>query len=176
MNDQSLQNEGRAQAQSIEALLNALTAPFTDENTDADEIAEALEACGDSAPTQQKRVELALAYLNENTSKDSRAWTDRVEDAEQAIREDPLSLNVRSCWHELRSGVDLYIVDMEYMIEISTGGPAARIIGDLDDHSMPCTARLQVRNWGTEWTDVGELSRARALEYACQFNWEGARE
>lgn len=58
MNDQSLQNEGRAQAQSIEALLNALTAPFTDENTDADEIAEALEACGDSAPTQQSALNL----------------------------------------------------------------------------------------------------------------------
>jgi len=172
MNDQSLQDEGRAQAQSIEALLDALTAPFTQENTDADEIAEALEACGESATTQQERVELALTYLNENTSKNSRAWNDRVEDAEEAIREDPLSLNVRSCWHELGSEV----VDMEYMIELSTGGPAARIIGDLDDHSMPCTARLQVQCWGTPWTDVGELSRARALEYASQFCWEGARE
>lgn len=172
MNDSSLQDEGRGQAQSIEALLNALTAPFTDENTDADEIAEALEACGESAPTQQERVDLALEYLNENTSKNSRAWTDRVEDAEQAIREDPLSLNVRSCWHELGSEV----VDMEYMIEISTGGPAARIIGDLGDHCEPVSARLQVRDWGTPWTDVCELSRARALEYASQFCWEGARE
>ena len=172
MNDSSLQDEGRAQAQSIEALLDALTAPFTQENTDADEIAEALEACGDSATTQQGRIAHALDYLNENTSKDSRAWNDRVEEAEQAIREDPLSLNVRSCWHEL--GGD--IVDMEFCIELSTGGPAARIIGDLGDHCEPVTARLQVQCWGTPWTDVCELSRARALEYACQFCWEGARE
>lgn len=174
MNDSTLQGEGRAQARSIEALLDALTAPFTQENTDADEIAEALEAlgtlaafCPDKSPT-----DLALEYLNENTSKNSRAWNDRVEQAERAIHEDPLSLNVRSCWHEL--GGD--ILDMEFCIELSTGGPAARIIGDLGDHCEPVTARLQVRSWGTEWTDVGELSRARALEYASLFCWEGARE
>jgi len=38
------------------------------------------------------------------------------------------------------------------MILLSTGGPAARIIGRLNDYNEPETATLQYQDWGTPWT------------------------
>lgn len=74
--------------------------------------------------------------------------TDR-EDAEQRIHEDPLSIEVRSDWvspgEEMTAG--------EFLILLSTGGPATRIIGELDEHGEPCRARLEAQDWFTPWTE-----------------------
>ena len=68
------------------------------------------------------------------------------EDAEQRIQEDPLSVEVRSDWHGPGENGE----DTEFTILLCTGGPAVRIIGELDG-GEPCRAWLEHQDWGTPW-------------------------
>ena len=69
-------------------------------------------------------------------------------DAYQAIQEAPLSVEVRTGWHD----PVLVPVAIEYQILLSTGGPALRITGQLDGYAQPETAHLEYQDWGTPWT------------------------
>ncbi len=69
------------------------------------------------------------------------------EDAETIIHEDALSVEVRSDWTSLGEPLKAG----EYCLLLSTGGPATRIVGDLDG-GQPTSARLEVSDWGTPWT------------------------
>src|ERR1041384_3334165 len=75
------------------------------------------------------------------------------EDAEQRIQEDALSVEVRSEWHS--PGDANGIENGEFQILLSTGGPAARIMGELRD-GEPHRAWLEVQDWGTSWTQYRE--------------------
>ena len=70
------------------------------------------------------------------------------DDARAAIEEAPLDIAVRSDWQPLSTIAD----PVEFYILLSTGGPALRILGDLD-HGSPCRSRLQYQDWGIPWTD-----------------------
>lgn len=91
------------------------------------------------------------------------------EKARQEIQEDPLSVQVRSDWYspgeESTPG--------EYQILLSWGGPATRIIGDLNEHGEPMRATLEAQDWGTPWTEYrGAWANGGAetlLAYARQF-------
>lgn len=99
-------------------------------------------------------------------------WQAR-EDAQQRILEDALSVEVRSGWYTLDADADK--APAEYNILITTGGPAARIIGELDEHGLPTTARFEYQDWFQPWTDV-TLTRedsAVLLRYAQQFYFGG---
>ncbi len=88
--------------------------------------------------------------------------------AHQAIREDPLSIEVRSDWTPPGENMG----PMEYQILLSTGGPAVRITGDLDDYCEPSSARLEYQDWGTQWTGYYPLSSEETgvlLDYARCF-------
>ena len=37
------------------------------------------------------------------------------------------------------------------MILLCTGGPAVRIVGDLNEHGEPDTARIEYQDWFTYW-------------------------
>ncbi|KQV99950.1 hypothetical protein [Rhizobacter sp. Root1221] len=74
---------------------------------------------------------------------------DDREDAERAIDEDPLSVEVRSGWGSPGDSLD----PEEYRIVLCTGGPHVELVGDLDHHGEPCSVRVQYRDWGTS----GEL-------------------
>jgi hypothetical protein len=71
------------------------------------------------------------------------------EDAERMIHEDPLSVEVRSDWttpgEEMTAG--------QFQILLSTGGPATRIMGELDEHGEPYRAWLEVQDWFKPWTE-----------------------
>ena len=71
------------------------------------------------------------------------------EDAEQSIHEDPLSVLVKSDWHE--PGKQPERGEGEYEILLCTGGPACRIVGRLSN-GQPETARIEHQDWGTPWT------------------------
>jgi hypothetical protein len=71
------------------------------------------------------------------------------EDAERRIQEDPLSIEVRSGWTTLGNPLEAE----EYMILLSTGGPATRITGELDQHKQPSSAKLEVQDWFKPWTE-----------------------
>ena len=91
-----------------------------------------------------------------------------TDDATQRIQEDALSVEVRSDWY-CPSGDYGDTTPTEYKILLSTGGPATRIIGDLD-RGQPTRARLQVQDWFTPWTDYIEPDTGSTLlTYAQQF-------
>lgn len=87
------------------------------------------------------------------------------DDARDAILEDALSVEVRSGWHTPGDSSEA----TEYCITLSTSGPAVRIIGDLDQWKQPCSAILQVQDWGTPWTDYREADEDTLLQYANCF-------
>ncbi|MBA7642089.1 hypothetical protein ES703_49775 [subsurface metagenome] len=86
----------------------------------------------------------------------------------QTIQEDPLSLEVRSDWHS--PGEDSGPLD--FMILLCTGGPAVRIIGELDEHQQPESAAIEYQDWFTPWERYGGTTSEEdeiLLTYALQF-------
>ena len=103
------------------------------------------------------------------------AETDKADDGEKlnvardAIQRDPLSVEVRSGWYEPGSE-DRY--PEEFCILLSTGGPASRIIGTVNEHGEPETARLEVQDWGTPWEDVSRHVFASDLSFVDRLKIE----
>jgi len=87
------------------------------------------------------------------------------DERQKAIQEDPLEISVRSDWHE--PGDDN--VSMKYKILLCTGGPAVRIIGELDPYNQPETAELQHQDWFTDWETMPDADEDKLLEYASYF-------
>jgi len=99
-------------------------------------------------------------------SDDPEAWHD-AERAQERIQEHALSIEVRSDWH---TPGDKDAEDSEYCILITTGGPAARIVGSLD-RGQPTDARFEYQDWFRPWTEVQTDSADDAvmLRYAQAF-------
>jgi hypothetical protein len=93
---------------------------------------------------------------------------DDAEQLEAAAREQVLSACVRSCWTPVSEPLSAG----EFELLLSTGGPACRIVGDLDDHGDPSRAEIQWQDWGTPWTALAG-QRCDALDwFAGLFYWE----
>ncbi len=88
------------------------------------------------------------------------------ERALEEIHEDALSVLVRSDWEDSPEKFKA----AEYEILLCTGGPAVRIIGDLDEGS-PTSARLQHQDWFTAFWLVLPLRSLRTLQ-----DWSEADE
>jgi hypothetical protein len=108
--------------------------------------------------TDDELEELEELEINSNGN-------DCIEDAERCVDEDPLSIQVRSGWQGLYEDLD----PAEYEILLSTGGPATRIIGELDQYGCPCSAVLQAQDWFTPWTDYARCDEDTLLAYASRF-------
>jgi hypothetical protein len=95
-----------------------------------------------------------------------------VEEALDAIVGSALSVQVRSGWRSVGEGND---DPQEFNILIATGGPAARIVGGLNEHCEPETAKLQYQDWFLPWTDVpaDEAEAAIILKFATAFYFGG---
>lgn len=93
---------------------------------------------------------------------------DAIEDAEQTIWDAPLSVEVRTGWYT--PGVMDAAVVEEYNILLGTGGPASRIIGELEA-GEPTSARFEHQDWFQPWTRawVSQEDEDTMLEYARQF-------
>lgn len=89
------------------------------------------------------------------------------EAARERIQEDALSVQVRSDWYS--PGDEDGAKPAEFEILLTTGGPALRIIGDLDEHGQPTRARMEHQDWGTPWQELFEADRDVLLTYAQQF-------
>lgn len=102
--------------------------------------------------------------LADADSRNSEEYHDE-ENALGRMQEDPLSIQVRSGW----VNVDEIHTPAEFEILLCTGGPAVRIIGELDE-SGPYRARLQYQDWGTPWTELLNPRDMQALiSYASNF-------
>ena len=69
---------------------------------------------------------------------------------DEYVHEMPLSVLVRSDWHFPGKEAE----STEYEILLSTGGPALRIVGELDQYSQPTSANIQTQDWFEPWTDM----------------------
>jgi hypothetical protein len=87
------------------------------------------------------------------------------EEARRTIEEDALSVEVRSGWTSLGEP----LAPEEFNILLSTGGPAVRIVGDLDEHGEPSRARLQTQDWFTPWTEFFGTESETLLRYCRVF-------
>lgn len=88
------------------------------------------------------------------------------DEARETIRDDALDVQVREDWKN--PGEES--TPSEFMILLSTGGPACRIMGELDEHMAPCRAWIEYQDWGTPWTHAsGIVEQSTLLEYCNQF-------
>ena len=94
-----------------------------------------------------------------------------AEGIDQEIQEDPLSLQVRSGWESLGAELE----PAEFEILLSTGGPATRIVGELDQYKEPTGPRLQHQDWFKPWTEYLDATDAQdeALEWYCGMFYFG---
>jgi hypothetical protein len=91
------------------------------------------------------------------------------EDAEQRIHEDPLSIELAGTW----TLGETPKADRA-LILLGTGGPATRIVCELDDNLEPHRAWIQAQDWGTPWTDYIGGESERLLTYCrCFYFGEG---
>jgi hypothetical protein len=86
------------------------------------------------------------------------------DEARQIIQEDALEVQVRSDWEN--PGAPLEAV--EFMILLCTGGPAVRIVGELN-RGEPCRAWLEYQDWGTPWAQWFGAKSDTLCEYAANF-------
>lgn len=82
-------------------------------------------------------------------------------DALERLRENPLSIEFRSGWESDPADFTPH----EFSILLCTGGPAVRILGELDHNGYPSRAWAEYSDWGTQWTELGSYQSV-ALEYA----------
>ena len=89
------------------------------------------------------------------------------EEALGTIQEDPLEVSVRAGWHTPGQKAE----DEEYLILLCTGGPAVRIIGDLNQYNEPESAKLQYQDWFTAWENypLTDEDEEAVLKYARSF-------
>lgn len=80
------------------------------------------------------------------------AWHDE-DKAREAIQDGHYGVQVRSDWHSPGESGE----DSEYIITLGGGGPAARIIGELD-RGEPFSAHFEYQDWFKPWTEA-RLSR-----------------
>lgn len=113
-------------------------------------------------------LEMVKALRAANDSDDDEAR----EAAETRIREDALSVEVRSGWYTPgRTKAEAE----EFTILLCTGGPACRIIGDLGAYNAPENARIKYKDWFTEWENypLDSDEEEAVLEYCRQFYYGG---
>jgi hypothetical protein len=107
-------------------------------------------------------VEMIHALRNAGTDSEREA-------AQTAIYEDPLEVEVRGDWHTVSSRPSKA---SEFRILLSTGGPAVRIVGELNCYEEADSASVQYQDWFTPWRTLRALSDAESeavLEYCRQF-------
>lgn len=102
----------------------------------------------------------------DKASEEDRKQYHDEDEARQAISEDPLSVQVRSGWADSPEEMEAE----EYEILLCTGGPACRIVGELDQ-GEPDSARIEYQDWFTPWGyhDTSSEEDKALLTYARQF-------
>ena len=95
---------------------------------------------------------------------DAAADSDDDDGARQRIADHPLHVLVRSDWTQPGDPLDA----AEFQILLCTGGPAVRIVGELD-RGTPCSARLEYQTWNTEWVKYFGALPAVLCDYAANF-------
>ena len=157
-------DQAKAQLESIRAMVQRLE--HCQECSDPDP-----DYCDLSDREVHEGLHLYYKEGQEATEEHREAYHDR-DAAEEAIHEDPLEVSIREGWKT--PGGEPYSGE-EYKILLCTGGPAVRIIGDLNQYEEPETVRLQYQDWFTPWENyhLDNGDRDTLLSYARCFYFGG---
>lgn len=96
---------------------------------------------------------------------DEAGEADDEEAARERIQEDPLSLRI------FGERTDGEWEATGYELLLTTGGPAVRIVGDLEDGEAT-RARLEVQDWGKPWTEYLAAENDVLMAYVGCFCFE----
>lgn len=102
--------------------------------------------------------------LGGSPAEDENRQVNALDAARERILESALSVEVRSGWYSPGDPDNTQEKPAEFSILLSTGGPALRLIGELNEHGEPETARLEHQNWGTPWMEVALRNLAQELD------------
>jgi hypothetical protein len=161
--------QAKAQMESIIEMVANLTREGAAENYVRDltpeKVIELLadEESDENVTVDDLREQLAGLIADESIEPDDFEFDE--DEARQTIQDDALSVLVRSDWYELGSEDN---EPAEFEILLCTGGPAVRIVGDLDGGS-PSRPRLQYQDWGTPWTEYFDVERDTLQTFCEQF-------
>ena len=166
-NSQKLQDIGKSAMESIAEMVAALDCDYDRlEELRADMAEYKNSPALMDASDKQRHVEIAgeLAELEEAAGE----CKDR-EEAEQRIQEDPLSIELSGTW----SLNETPTAD-KAIILLGTGGPATRIVCELDGNMEPHRAWIQAQDWFQPWTDYVGSDSDTLLSYCrCFYFGEG---
>jgi len=90
----------------------------------------------------------------------------------EIIEQDALSVRIRSDWQEPGKS----LTPTEFELLLCTGGPAVRIVGELDEYNEPESPRVQYQDWFTHWMDYREITDKQSkliLEYCRMYYFNG---
>ena len=98
---------------------------------------------------------------------------EKLEEIRETIINSALSVEFRSRWYSSLYDRVRIGEPAEFKILLSWGGPALRIIGELDNYG-PVNPKLQYQDWGTLWTDL-EITEDQqdALNWFCNCFYFG---
>jgi hypothetical protein len=154
LKEDSLKETGRCAAASIVEMVAALDVDY-----------DRLDELRAGTPTGAEAVEMdELAQAAGECSS--------VDEAREVIQEDCLSIEVRADWHAVGDTPD--VANGQFVLLLSTGGPASRIRGELSN-GEPHRAWLEVQDWGTPWTQYFGIEQNTLLAYArCFYFGDGS--
>jgi hypothetical protein len=163
-------------AQSIAAMVAALECDYDRleelrDERESHEFSESGEAEDMASGTDASRAAWVAEYPDEAEElaelEETAGDCKDADEAREAIQEDPLSIEVRSGWSTPGGEMEAE----EFQILLTTGGPALRIVGELDQYKQPCRAWLEYQDWFTPWTEYhGDgVSNDDLLTYCQQF-------
>lgn len=163
--------QAKAQAASIIAMVGALNVDYDRLEELKDERDGFVDPCADELAPEREHT-IAWAEANPEDAEELAALeeaangNDSEDEAREAIQNDALYVQVRSDWHA--PGGDN--TPSEFQILLCTGGPAVRIVGELNEHCEPSRAWIEYQDWGTPWTQAfGVIDQDTLLTYCQQF-------
>jgi hypothetical protein len=118
------------------------------------------------------QIENIVEMIKDYTEAEKNNNDEEMENARQTIEEDPLSLQIRSDWYSPGSENNK---PAEFEILLCTGGPAVRIVGDLNEYCQPENPKIEYQDWFTPWIEyynTDEEQQEAILRY-CQIFYFG---
>ena len=112
----------------------------------------------------------AGSYI-ESSNPTTQEQEEKLEEIKESILNSALSVEFRSGWSTNFDELEIE----EFKILLSWGGPALRVIGDLDQYKQAENIKLQFQDWGTPWTDY-ELTEKEeeSLNWFCNCFYFGS--
>ena len=98
---------------------------------------------------------------------------EEIEQMKESILNSALSVEFRSGWYSSPESI-ADLKPEEFKILLTWGGPALRVIGDLNQYKEPENIKMQYQEWGTFWTDFQITeNQQEALNWFCSCFYFG---